>query len=224
MNDRIILMLANASQLCAFAQIPLTNGDFEAATLIQYNNPFEVKSAEALPGWTVAFRGFPTPVPYINYNELALDSAIISIHDSQSRYFTPLEGSYSLFLQGGNVANSPGASLSQSTAVPADARSIRFLGNPDNHLELSFNGQNLPFVGLGTAGSGMLYGADISGFAGVSGDIQFHAAPLIGGGLVDNVFFSSVAIPEPSELSLMGFSFLGLIAGSFCKKSCKKVR
>ena len=64
-----------------------------------------------------------------------------------------------------------------------------------------------------------IYGADISAYAGQTGQLLF-TAPLQTGALLDNIQFSSVAIPEPSALTLFALGSL-LLGWHRCRNSAR---
>lgn len=192
----------------------VVNGGFEDAVLVQYQGQStQVRASEALAGWTASFDIFvPSPSEFIIYNNIALDSPAVSIHDANS-LFKPLLGSFSVYLQGGTVAGTQGASIFQTTTVPSDARSLMFLGRNVSNLEFSFDGQVLPILPLSTLlppEQGSVYGVDVSSFAGTLRELRFRAPAQAGIGLIDSIFFSSQAVPETSTLALgvVGLAFL----------------
>jgi hypothetical protein len=113
------------------------------------------------------------------------------------------------------------ASIAQTGMIPINANSIEFLGKSvfgGPTLELSFNGQNIPTLPLSNGTNYTLYGGDISQFAGQTGELRFTSLPSPlyptpqSGGLLDDISFSPMVIPEPSTLALMTF---GLIFGLY---------
>lgn len=60
---------------------------------------------------------------------------------------------------------------------------------------MSFDGQNLSYVPIGSLGNSTIYGADISAYAGQTGQLLFTALPN-GGGLIDNIVFPPAPFPS----------------------------
>jgi len=140
------------------------------------------------------------------YNNETFDAANASLEGVN--YFRPaIDGQYSIYLQGGTVAGGiygiSGAAIGQTAQIPATAKSITYWSS-GGHLVVTFDGQLLSFNSLGTGANHSVYGADISAYAGQTGELRFTAPWLRGGDMIDNIEFSSVAIPEPSVLSLFG--------------------
>ncbi len=77
--------------------------------------------------------------------------------------------------------------------------------------DVSFNGQTLSLTVLGSTPNYNIYGADISAFAGQTGQLLFTAAPQTID-IIDNIQFSNLAVPEPTTLALtaLGGAFLCL--------------
>src|SRR5205085_2653446 len=95
------------------------------------------------------------------------------------------------------------ASIWQSGQIPVGARSIQFYAA--GNIGLSFGGQQIPLSSLGSGNNYVVFGGDISAFAGQTGELRF-----VGNGLLDNISFSSQAIPEPGGAALLA---VGLVAG-----------
>jgi len=101
-----------------------------------------------------------------------------------------LDGNYSVGVSIGN-------SIRQTGLIPADAVSLLFLGPRPGwvvySVQVSINGQNLPYKGISVSTDSTLWGADISAFAGQTATLTFS-----GFGLFDDIQFSPELIPEPS--------------------------
>jgi hypothetical protein len=71
---------------------------------------------------------------------------------------------------------------------------------------VTFAGQPIPLVALGSTSIYTIFGGDISIFANQAGELLFQ-----GGGLLDAIQFSNLPIPEPSVfgLSTLGALLLG---------------
>jgi hypothetical protein len=210
----------------AQAQTAFQNLDFESANPVpivgsQYY-PYAVTPASALPGWSGSIDGVPVSLVFLN--DYALGTASIDIFGPGWNSVNPgiIDGNYTVMLQAG--ANPQGgsagvnASLSQNGTIPANAMSLEFeawsmIANAT--LSVSFAGNSLSPVGLssGVSPSGQsytLYGADISAYAGQSGQLQFtdvYSGQGLNGIELDDITFST--IPEPSTLALL---FMGGMA------------
>jgi len=182
------------------------NLDFEQP--ITPLNPvnFEVATSNALPAWTAYAYG--NPQSSIVYNTVSLGAAAVSLQGPGS--LEPiLQGSYTVILQGSSGGPPGSAAIGQIGQIPLSAESLVFWGyvGLDN---VSFDGYTLPLVQIGSTAHYNIYGADISPFAGRTGELLFTAPPSYME-LVDNIQFSSQAIPEPGIYAL---SALGaLLAG-----------
>lgn len=185
------------------AAAPFANLDFEDA-----NPPGDV-----LPNWSVNNLG---PI----FDLVCLGSSCVSVHDMGAP--APLEGSFSVFLQGGTSGDSGelpliGASISQTGDVPNTAKSIRMLSTTGGvssdpltsfeNLRVSLDGMNIPLITLETAGDLVTVGANIAAFAGTTAELTISTAvPEMDGpelwAWVDAVSFSSLPVPEPSGLVL----------------------
>src|SRR5204863_8899967 len=92
-------------------------------------------------------------------------------------------GNFTATLDSGTIPTgvNPGptsAALGQTGLIPADARSLRFTANLDvSSLFVTFNGQNLPFIPLTSGSNFEVYAADISRFAGQTGELLFTERP-----------------------------------------------
>ena len=88
-------------------------------------------------------------------------------------------------------------------------------------FQVSFDGQRMPIIPLSGHGDYFLVGADISGFAGQTGELKFLVAPQQFGvmGYLDNIQFSPEPLPEPSTLCLFGFGALLLGWQFLCRRT-----
>ncbi len=193
------------------------NLGFESAVI---NGPLysTLPASEALPFWTPTF-------PYATYDTVSVGSLCVSIHDNRG-FIKPLAGNYSVILQPGETEELPYASayISQTGDVPAWAESLMFVSDTPpyiaNDLFVSLNGTVLPFTLYSTGGTinanwGPLetYACDVSAFAGQANvALKFTTAALDCGYMVDldAIQFSTIVVPEPSALVLLGVAILTL--------------
>jgi hypothetical protein len=109
----------------ASAQGTFNNLGFESTIQpLDSMDPTGVPSASAIPGWATYFSGFQVSRMY--YNTVSLGGAGITLHDTNSGFFTPLQGSYGVFLQGSGAGPATSAEIGQSGTIPAAAASLRF--------------------------------------------------------------------------------------------------
>jgi hypothetical protein len=188
------------------------------------NFPSGYVSAVA-PGWTSSnsiyttlYSGNPSVLPY---NWIALDSASVDVIGTN--YFIPtLQGKYSILLQGGTLAyqqaynTTNGASIEQTGQIPSSAQSMTYWGDS---LLVSFNGQALSFYAISNTPNYTVWGADISMYAGQTGELMF-TAPGLTEGMLDNIQFSANPLPEPSLFSILGIGFLSFGILSISRKCC----
>lgn len=106
------------------------------------------------------------------------------------------------------------AALAQSGLVPADAESLRFsLGSLSfvSDFSVTFIGQEVPFYALSAGPNYTLYGGDISAFKGLTGELRFTETPIMSPfskAFLDDIFFSTQPIPEPSVFGLFALGAL----------------
>jgi hypothetical protein len=190
----------------AMSQGIFQNLDFEHPITPLTPVNFQVPTSDGMPEWTAYTYGNPQST--IVYNTLSLGAAAVSLQGPGS--LEPiLQGGYTVILQGASGGTPGGAAIGQIGQIPLTARSLVFWGyvGLDN---VSFDGQALPLIQTGNTAHYNIYGADISTFAGQSGELLFTAPPTYMD-LVDNIQFSDQPVPEPSVL---GLSVLGaLLAG-----------
>lgn len=200
-----------AAAIFGFAQLTLAQGfvnmDFEDATLSPATGTANVS------GWT-EFNGYadgnyPGGMSII-YNNRTLDEPDVSLSLAGMNSYLPaaIQGGYSVFLWGGDAYdNKNGASIEQTGQIPSTAQSIIYWGD---QFQVSFAGHPLPLSAIGSGPNYTIWGADVSAYAGQTGELLF-TAPWGGfSGLIDNIEFSSSPIPEPSEPALLALGALSL--------------
>jgi len=155
-----------------------------------------------MPGWSGFVGEFQ--VDQVLYNTRNLDDAGISLRSSTSLGFPPIQGNYSVFLQGASIFAGPySAAIAQSGLIPFNSKSLMFLAAPWSTVQASFAGQLISLVEIGSSGNNIVLGGDISQFAGHVGELRFTTPPTEGA-FFDNIQFSTHPIPEPSAFGLLG--------------------
>ena len=214
MKYELLLLLGSLSTTHALpvseAAGTFRNLDFEGARLtlppLQPGVPNDnVATQRALPGW-MAFVG-TMPLTTVLYNDVTIGSANVSLIDRFS-FLGGLvrEGDYTGVLQPGvRGGDRVSASISQLGMVPAEAEFLQFKASPFP-FSLSFGGQELSVVPLATETTYTLFGADISPFAGQSGQLKITA---FGNDIVlDSLTFSPDPVPEPRVVVMLGVGLL----------------
>jgi hypothetical protein len=185
----------------AYAQT-FTNLNFEQANPIPVDGyPYIVTVSSALPAWTVSL-GTVQQTQILYDNQSTGATAVTLIGPG----FTPIDGSYSVLLQGGLSA--PAASISQTGFIPVGTQSLLFKALPEGvgPLDISIGGQNIPFIAVGTESFYTLYAANISAWAGDTEQLTFSALEGYAGAdnwLIDDISFSPNSFaPEPGIVVL----------------------
>jgi hypothetical protein len=216
-----ILMLVTHGRL-AWSQ-GFVNLDFEHPILPLPTSSGNVLAANAIPGWTVYYGNSNNPTaaaqPIMGYDTVSLGGAAVILEDTNapSGIPLPIQGNYSVLLEGSaySTAPLPVASIGQTGTVPITAQSLTFFGNlaantQGQNLQVTFNGQPLSFMDISNTLNYTIWGADISAYAGQTGQLLF-TTPVLGYALLDNIQFSFLPVPEPSTFALtaLGALFLG---------------
>jgi hypothetical protein len=151
-----------------------------------------VAASDGIPGWT-AYIG-TNQVTLILHNGFSLSGmATIAILGPVWAYGAQsLQGNYTVAFQ---VSSTETPAIGQVGRVPGTAESLQFYGSTAGDYEVTFGGQPIRLVILGSTASYTIYGADVSSLAGQSGELRFQ-----GRGLLDNILFSDQPIPEPGVL------------------------
>ncbi len=210
MRTRLGCLSFVATALVASSTLAQTfvNLDFEAATIPATpvgGSTYPADPALAFPGWTIG--GANT---IVMYNDLSLGAPAVSLMGPafpNAVNYLPLQGSYSPLLYYFSPLGVP--SLSQTAVVPADARSISFLVDPDEaNAVVSLDGAPITLVPV----AGGRFAGDVSAFAGKSTLLTFSTPNISGGAgqlfYFDDVQFSAATIPEPNAWALFAMAAL----------------
>jgi hypothetical protein len=190
--------------LLSFARFGYAQGfinlDFEKAKIVS-SDGLQTFVTNAFPGWTVT-------APYITYDAVSLSGGSVSIFDTNPpSNFPPIQGKYYVFFQGVNSSAGPTASIGQTGEIPITAQSISFWGTIGG-LQITFAGQPLSFNAVSSSANCTVYDADISAYAGQTGQLLFTLPPNSFNAALDNIQFSSSPVPEPGELALAAMGAL----------------
>jgi hypothetical protein len=208
----------------ALGQGSFQNLDFESANLtpIASGQPgVEVPITLALPGWSAELGN--SPVTQVWQNDFSLGAPSIDILGPN--WNSPpqiIDGYYSVVLQAGLAGGvtPETASLWQNGTIPAGTESLEFKAWDSGGITpplVSFAGDNLSLFVLssGVSPSGQtynVYGANIAPYADQTGQLEFTAAvgnvAGVGGIEMDDITFSTTAVPEPNSIVLTGIGGL----------------
>ena len=203
-NKTVLIVAVLISTWTSWSQ-GFVNLNFENSKLTNVVNSGFTTTVAIVPGWSVdtfnyANGGDTNSLPY---NSFALDSASISLVGTNPPFGpAAIQGKFSIMLQGGSVSYfvTNGASIWQTATIPASSLSLTYWGGP---LAVSFGGQALAFSSIGNGSGYTIWGADISGLAGQTGTLAFHVPWQTFALLLDNIQFSSTAVPEPASAALV---------------------
>jgi len=208
-----IVILAAAFSCSVSGQSTFQNLDFEQANPVIVVGspyyPYDVTAASALPYWTVTIGGVQQS--QITENDPSTGAPWVMLCGPDSSFgFPPIDGNYSVLLQGSGVSSVP--SISQTGLIPAGTQSLLFEGKPGlGALDVLIGTQIVSFSAIGGGANYTLYGADISAWAGDTEQLTFTALESDSGmnnWEIDDISFSPNAVPEPSPLALTGIGGL----------------
>jgi hypothetical protein len=182
------------------------NLDFESPNTPLTPANFQVPAADAVPGWSVYTYDLVNPQSSVVYNSLSLGAAAVSIQGPGSLE-SILQGDYSVILQGSTAGPPGGAAIAQTGQIPQNAKSLVFFEGYFPGVHVSFGGQAIPLVQLGTTPNYSILGGDISAYAGQTGELRF-TVPADSGAEIDNIQFSVLPVPEPGTLYVMAMGVL----------------
>ncbi len=201
--------------VCAFAQGTFQNLDFEQANDVPLPDGL-LLTVDAFPGWTVYASSVPQQ--FVSLDGIVEGLTVAALAATPGLV---LDGNFSAMLAGSGLGTA-NASIGQSGVIPAGTESLRFLAS--GLFSVSFAGHPLQLQDLGTGLSfGEFYGADVSAYAGQSGQLLFQAGP---GGIyeIDDISFSAQPIAEPGVLSILGLGALTLLLAARARRARSPTR
>lgn len=208
-----LIMVATSTALAEYQNL-----DFESANMQQYPSPEgePIPISDAFPGWKAYYREDQTS--YVSYDTSGLDASYISIFDNKSHYYpliSSIDGEYSASL---DALRSPIA-IAQTGTIPLRSLSVSFLlrNNREGSLVLTFDGHVLPYVKTWSEPTFDVCAADISAFAGQTGELRFTENS--GWNVIDDIQFSPDAVPEPGTIALFGMGALALMGRMAFRKA-----
>jgi len=171
--------------------------------------PYGVTAASALPDWTATEGGVQQT--QITENAPSLGAPwVVLISSADTTGFLPIDGNYSVLLQGSGVSSLP--AISQTGLIPAGTQSLYFEAQAGvGALDVLVGTHVIPFAAVGSGANYTLYGANISAWGGDTEQLTFAAQESTSGlnnWELDDISFSTQAVPEPSSLALTGVGAL----------------
>ena len=113
-----------------------------------------------------------------------------------------------------NASETNSAAIGQTGQIPFSAKSLTFWGTIGG-MQATFNGLPIDFIVTGSTANYTIYSADISAYAGQTGQLlltdPYYGNALGGPATIDNIQFSSTAVPEPCAFALAALG--GLLLG-----------
>jgi hypothetical protein len=204
------------------AQATFQNLNFEQASPISAGvpgAPYIVTAASALPYWTVTIGGVQQT--QINYNAISTGAPAVVLIGVDSDFGSPpIDGNYSVLLQGSFPAAAP--AISQTSLIPAGTQSLLFEALPSiGSLNILVGAQIVPFADIGSGPNYTLYDANISAWADDVEQITFSALGNSSGPNnweIDDISFSPT--PEPSVVSLAAIGGLLFASRKWFARRC----
>jgi hypothetical protein len=199
--------------VASHSQVAFQNLDFEAAfpAILPTSPAGDYTVTTAFPGWTVYYGGPPDgsiAQSQTTYQLVSTGETFVGLVGANGPAgFSAITGRYSALLQGGVTASD--ASIRQTGMIPVATESIQFEAytqSASGPLLLSLGGQNIPYQALASGPNYILYGANISAFAGQTEALEFSALEEPGANNnweIDSIIFSPNTVPEPQTWSLL---------------------
>jgi hypothetical protein len=216
-KNYVIRVIIAASLLAAARQQGCAQGTFQN---LNFESPLlplvpdgagMVPITNAMPGWA-GYTYSTSPDSRVVYNDISIGSASIDFLGPGSGY-QPFEGNYFVLVQRSfDLSTIP--AIAQLDTVPSSAESLRFWAY--GTFSVSFGGQQIPVSALASTSAYTIYGGDISSFAGQTDWLRFQ-----GGGFLDNIQFSNLAIPEPAVFTLLTLG-ASLVAWRAVRGRCQR--
>jgi hypothetical protein len=211
---KLLATLLLSVNFAAKGQGTFKNLNFELANpgpLIQ--SPYGISFAmnvpveNALPDWSVYYGSDQQTM--INVNDPSLGSTAVTLIAPGNG---PIDGNYSVLLQGGITATA--ASISQTGLVPSGTQSLFFEAQPDyGTFEVLVGSQIIPYITISTGPGYTIYAANISAWAGQTEQLTFSAlANENSYWQLDDISFSSQSVPEPNteEIGITAAAMFGM--------------
>lgn len=201
----LTVLLAVCAPVCAQG---FFNLDFESASTAGATPPISLLPWDsAAPGWGHS-GGVDTDFVFYGAPHVGVTQWFLLVDERASDGV--LVGNYAMSFASGYSSSGPGSSwvfayLSQSGAVPLDARSLQFVSS--GPLAVQINGAPIPIYSTGAQS----YALDVSQFAGSFAEIRFinTSSELFESVTLDAVAFSASPVPELSAWAML---LLGLVA------------
>ncbi len=192
------------------AQPVFQNLNFEnAVTPLIIDESKKVATSDAVPGWTV-YNSFGVPTFRMAFDTVSIGEPEVSLHSFASIAVLPIQGNYSVLLQASNSQLLNTSAIGQVGQIPSDAMSLRFFGRMS--LDVTFDGHSLDLIQTGSGPNFERVAADISAFAGQTGELRFTSPHMDDGTIIflDAIRFSTLPIPEPGVYALFALGLFGL--------------
>jgi len=206
LQGRLLATVLLAAACCpACGQGTFQNLNFEQANVPDvpaHQFGSDVSASDGVPGWVVYTYGGPASSMF--HNNISTGAAEVAIYGPQWFSDQILEGRYTVSLQPATAGPPGTAAIGQTGQFPVDAESLTFYGR--GAFTVTFGGQSIQLVSVGSTSAYTIFGGDISTFANQTGELMFQ-----GGGLLDAIQFSNQPMPEPGvfALSALGALLLG---------------
>jgi hypothetical protein len=197
----LLLSAAGASGRGTFQNLDFESANVPVVPPFQFGG--DVLVSDGVPGWTV-YLGESQQGSML-HNNISLGAAEVAIDGPQWFADQVLEGNYTVSLQPSTAGPPTSAAIGQTGQIPQTAESIRFYGDGIGDYAVTFSGQPIPLVMLGSTSTYTIFGGDIAAFANQTGELRFQGA-----GLLDAIQFSNLPLPTP-EPSVFGLSALGAL-------------
>ena len=208
MHSKIIRAAAILCLLTPYKGEPqgtFVNLDFESAVVPSVpagQFGADVPVTNGVPGWGVYLGGLQQSS--MLHNNLTLSAAAVAILGPTWFSNQILENSYTVSLLPSTTGPQVDAAIAQTGQIPASAHSVQFWGS--GGYTVTFSGQPIPVTAIGNGPNYPIFGGDVSMFADQTGELRFTGA-----GLLDNIVFSSQAIPEPGTIALSGLALVACV-------------